>query len=452
MVIFKYKRFILLALICEILTFGCKKEEEIIVPPKTVTPPVVVAKVKSYYVDIVNGSTANSGLTPTLAKKNIQEASDLTIPGDTVFIMNGTYTKTTYGSVLEFKNNGSTAGYITFKPMLGHKPKISAYGGSWNAMVITGSYVIFEGLDFEGNNANLNLIDAMKAFDDAADKIVGPQAAYNTNCISIGIAHHVIIRNCKVHDFPGGGIGVGAADYVTIENNTVYNNSWYGMYATSGISILGPKPIDDVTTYKMIIRGNTVYNNKTQVPWYTGKGRPYKLSDGNGIIIDVNNGTQSTPVYTGRTLVENNVSYNNGGGGIHAYQAVRVDIINNTAYHNGIIMDYPDIDGQSSKDINILNNIMYARNGGKCNGNDADAKYDYNIYFNGITYRKGTNDLVVEPNFVSLSINPVNANFTLQAGSPAVNSGTTQLFSKIDILGVARPKGSGIDRGAYESF
>ena len=75
---------------------------------------------------------------------------------------------------------------------------------------------------------------------------------YNCGSISIGggaPAHHVIVTNCKIHD-TGGGLGGSKCDYITIENNLIYNTCWYSMYAGSGISILDPTSIDAVTSYK----------------------------------------------------------------------------------------------------------------------------------------------------------------------------------------------------------
>jgi hypothetical protein len=410
------------------------------------------ASAQDYYVSAQTGSDTNSGLTPETPFATLQKGADVVGPGGTVFIMNGRYVRTSFGSVLDIKRSGTSDGYITFKPYPGHSPVISAYGGSWDAVVIDGSYVILDGLEFEGNNANLTLEGAQESYLQSRRTPAIFNANYNTNAMTIGkttTAHHIIVQNCKVHDFPGGGIGVSAADYVTIENNLVYNNSWYTMYATSGISIFGPKPIDAVTTYKMIIRGNIVHNNKTQIFWRTSSGND-RLSDGNGIILDANNGTQGTAKYTGRTLVANNVSYNNGGGGIHAYQAARIDIINNTAYNNGTVVGYPEIDGQDCEDVRIFNNIMYARTGGNCNGNDA-AIYNYNVYFNGPFFKKGANDLVIDPEFVKLA-KDASADFRLKSTSPVINSGSMVAgqFSPTDILGTVRPQGSSSDRGAYE--
>lgn len=401
-----------------------------------------------YYVDAVSGNNANSGLSQILAKQTIQAAANLTLPGDTVYILNGTYEVTSVnGNVLNMTRSGAAGQYITFKPMAGHSPKIKASGGAWEAIIIDGSYVILDGLELEGNNANLTYSAAYQSWQNYENNIKDWSviSGFNTNGISIGKQiqiHHVIIRNCKVHDFPGGGIGGGKLDYITVENNVVYNNSWYTMYATSGISFLNPKNYDTTTGYKILIQNNIVYNNKTTVPWEQTNG----LSDGNGIILDVNDG------YTGRTLVENNVSYNNGGGGIHAFRANHIDIINNTAYNNGTVVGYPEIDAQQATDVKIYNNIMYGRGSGtRCNGNDPGAIYDYNVYFNGTSYKNGPNDITGDPKFVNKALDGT-ANFQLLNTSPAINNGSSVAgqFTTTDILGISRPVGFSSDMGAYE--
>ncbi|NDP20061.1 MAG: T9SS type A sorting domain-containing protein [Paludibacter sp.] len=408
---------------------------------------VVPTFATNYYVDGVNGNNTNTGYYSILAKQTIQSAANLTNPGDTVFIMNGIYQVTSVnGNVLNMTRSGAAGQYITFKPMAGHSPKLKASGGAWEAIILDGSYVILDGLELEGNNANLTYTNAYQSWQNYENNIKDWSviSGFNTNGISFGknaTVHHLIVRNCKVHDFPGAGMGGGKVDYVTVENNIVYNNSWYTMYATSGISFLNTKNYDTETGYKIIIRNNIVYNNKTTVPWE----RTNALSDGNGIILDVNVG------YTGRTLVENNVSYNNGGGGIHAFRANHIDIINNTAYNNGTVVGYPEIDGQQSTDVKIYNNIMYARTGGNCNGNDAGAIYDYNLYFNGSAFKKGAHDITADPKFINKALDGT-ANFQLQNTSPAINNGSSVAgqFTANDILGIARPVGFSSDMGAYE--
>ncbi len=422
----------------------------------------------NYYVSPF-GNNSLDGLSTNSAFQTVQKAADVTEAGDTVYLMTGTFLSTT-GPVLNIKRSGTPTSYITYKALAGNTPKISAYGSAWNAVTINGSYIVFEGIELIGNNANITYAAALASYNEAAAGGTNwsAYANFNTNGISIGgpntetrFPHHIVIRNCKVHDFPGGGISSIQADYTTIENNIVYNNAWYMMYAGSGISILTPFNYDRTTGYKNFIRNNICHTNKTTIPWVSLK----RLSDGNGIIIDVNqhgynNQGSTTPdtvnAYTGRTLVENNVSINNGGSGIHTYKADHVDIINNTAYNNGTVVGYPEIFSNSCKDVNIINNIMYARTGADCNSNPKDVTevYAYNIYFNGNVKKMGANDVVADPKFMNLSIDLALGNFKLQSTSPAFNTGSNVAgqYSLKDIVGVPRPQGTKPDRGAYEAI
>lgn len=401
---------------------------------------------KVYYIS-AEGVDTNNGLTSATPWKTFSKMLEHIKPGDIVNLMNGTY-NTSSGPILTLEpiHSGEKDKYITIKAMDGHKPVIVAYGNVWNAIMINASYIIIDGIEFMGYNQYLTYEDAYAVYEEymAGGRDWAKIAGYNTNALTIGgpgqdskLPHHVIIRNCVVHDFPGGGLNAIQADYVTFENNIVYNNAWYMMYAGSGISVLCPCNSDDNTDYKIVISGNYCHTNKTMVPWNSTQ----KLSDGNGIIIDINirpySGgvvTDKTP-YMGRTLVKNNISVNNGGSGIHSYNADHVDIFNNTAYHNGTVVGYADIFSNQCKDVNVLNNIMYARSDNACNEKPRDATevYDYNIYFGGTANYQGPNDIVADPKFVNLSLDRINADFHLQAGSPGIGSGST-----------------GQNRGAYE--
>lgn len=443
------------------MLLGCDQKEvgNIVVTPNP--QPPVTAAAKRYYVSDATGSDANPGTSTSAPLKTITAGQALAAPGDTVFIMNGSYIPAT---TIALVKSGTAGQYITYKAYPGHTPKFFFSGSFWNAITINGSYIVLEGIEVQGNNQNLTYADALVSFNDkqAGGTNNSLYATYNMNGISIGgpaaeskFPHHIIIRNCIIHDFPGGGLGAIQADYTTFEGNTVYNNAWYMMYGGSGISILTPFDSDANTGYKNIVRNNSCFNNKTTIPWIGLT--PARLSDGNGIIIDVNkrpyNSTVTDKPYKGRTLVENNIAVNNGGSGIHAFDAAHVDIINNTTYNNAQVMvDYADLFANTCDDVKIMNNIVYAKSGGRCNSNNKNTNvtYDYNVYFNGTTPVKGANDKILDPQFINLSTSRTVANFSLNSSSPAINAGTQTLFSPKDIKGVARPKGGAVDCGAYE--
>ena len=85
------------------------------------------------------------------------------------------------------------------------------------------------------------------------------------------------------------------------------------------------------------------------------------------------------------------------------------------------------------------------------NGNDANTTYDYNLYFNGPSFKNGPHDLTANPQFV-LPATDATASFQLKNTSAAINNGSNVAgqFTPVDILGVARPVGFASDMGAYE--
>jgi parallel beta-helix repeat protein len=421
---------------------------------------VVTITHTAYYVSAEEGNDGFDGKSPEKAFKTLQKAANSSNPGDTLLVMNGNY-ESNGQTLLTISTSGLKDNWITYKAYPGHQPKLKIAGSVWNAVIIDANYIVFEGFELEGNNQNLTLADAEAAETEAENGGTDwyNYGNYNTNALTLGGnnskgSHHIVVRNCLIHDFPGSGIASIRTDYVTIENCILFNNAWYTMYAGSGISLYHSWNSDNSTGYKNYIRDNICHDNKTLVKW-VGTG---SYSDGNGIIIDDNKNKQSGALggaYTGRTLVENNICFNNGGSGIHAYSSSHVDIINNTAYNNGIVpqVAYPEIYQNTCTDGKVMNNIMYARTGGKVNDNynNNGIVYDYNIYFNGAVAIKGKNDLVADPLFVNASVDPATADFHVKDGSPAIDFGTSELFASKDISGETRPKGSRVDAGAYES-
>jgi hypothetical protein len=407
------------------------------------------ATTKTYYVS-ASGSDSNNGLSATSPFKTLQKSANLTNPGDTVLIMNGVYTNDhPKGESIKITRSGTANAWITYKAYPGHFPKLKHNG--WNGILIQdgASYIEINGLEVIGNNATITLDYAMSQRFNTSNPLT------NGNCISIdgrrnGHPHHIRILNNKVHDCPGAGISAIQADYVTIEGNEVFNNAWYSVFGNSGISLYQNWRFDSNTGYKMFVRRNKVYNNRQYIPWIvTGK-----IQDGNGIIVDDSKNTQNNSTlgaYTGRTLVENNITYKNGGTGIHTYHSEHVDIVNNTAYLNN---QSPEIDqgqilGNSSSDVRILNNILYAPPNKYVNNNyrNTNVTYNYNLYANSTLIRvKGPNDIVADPKFV----NPSQGDFRLQQTSPAINNAYSWKSLKSDYAGKFRPSSTGYDIGAYE--
>ena len=424
----------------------------------------IPAGATNYYIDAVNGSDAlNSGQSSGSAYKTIKKAADLTLPGDTVFIMNGTYT-TTSGTVVTINRSGDASGQIVYTNFPGHTPKLQGSAQTFAVISISAgtSYITINGLEISGNGINLSL-----AADTAAAKaqLVCPTTGspattqtplqkYNghgitadSRSVAIG-SHHCVVKNNVIHDNCAAGVGFLKCDYITIENNRVYNNSWYTIYGTSGISFNQCYNYDNNTTdYKIIVRNNISYGNRMYVPFYND----CKVTDGNGIILDI-----PLADYNGRSLVANNICFNNGGSGIHTFSMNNVDIVHNVSYLNSASpeINSANIYGLQTNNVRIMNNIIVARPGKRMNAVNASTNllYDYNIFFGGNSYELvGTHSIFQDPQFVNPSTDPAVADFRLQPTSLGINAGNNSLSYPTDYTGTPRPSAGTVDIGAYES-
>ncbi|MFD6921104.1 right-handed parallel beta-helix repeat-containing protein [Streptomyces sp. NPDC059944] len=356
--------------------------------------------------------------------------------------------------MLTIKRSGRPGAPITFTAYPGHRPVLNPKT-AWNGISVYGaSHIVIKNLEVRGNNAALSLADAERSSSKT-------DPTYNTNCISVernresgAYPHHVDIIGNLVHDCAGGGISAIEADHVDIIDNHVHSNAWFTVYGSRGISILTPRDTgaSDLRTYKIRITGNRVHDNETKVKW---EGcRCY--SDGNGIIVDTTKGDpeRGRPAYNGRVLVANNITYDNGGSGIHAYRSQHVDIVHNTAYLNGrstrITTPYANMFAHDSTDVRLLNNISYGRPGQATNSasHNVNVTYDFNVYFGGTAPEtKGPHDIIADPRFTAPGTSP-NADFRLTKGSPAIGSAIPLPAVTTDFTGARRGAGTP-DRGAY---
>ncbi|QBE67021.1 hypothetical protein EWM63_02040 [Pseudoduganella lutea] len=430
------------------------------------------------------GSDDNSGTSANAPFRTLQKAESVVEPGDVVLIGGGIYRSEPDAdrghntALLKVRKSGRPDAWITWKARKGEKPDLRSR--QWSAIEVNGSYHVFDGLTVTGHNDELVLLKAIEA-----SKKPGFDAEHNTNGIFVegrnnppdSKPHHIVVRNCTVSKMPGGGIVVIEADYVTVEDNKVFENAWYMRYGGSGITFLNNWAFDDKPGYHIIVRRNVVWNNKTMVPWE----RIGKLSDGNGILLDVSDPddaggatnpnadavvekeTAATataapaakpkrPLWKNRALVANNLSAFNGGSGIHTFRTSHVDIVNNTTYWNGAVVGYEELFPNRSRDIVILNNIIVPRPGAKVTSNNrnTDIRWDYNLYPVAQDVIRGPNDIVADPRFVDPYTDLRRADFRVKPGSAAIGSGTGDVAQPDDLAGARRPQGKGRDRGAYE--
>ena len=421
----------------------------------------------NYYVSSTIGDQKNNGLSPSKTKKLIQQAADLTRPGDTVFVMNGDYTNSCPTcNVVNIPTSGTIEKYIVYTNLKGHAPRITFNG--WAGFSIRNgiSYIKISGFEVIGNNASVTLAQALQQPQSCNNTSGTYEPKFNGNGIVIdgrekNYPHHITISNNIVHDCGGGGISAIHADYITVEDNLVYNTSWYSVFGTSGISFYQFMAHNEAKGYHNYIRRNKCFNNKSLVPWF----KTCNIEDGNGIIIDdfMNKQNGSTNgEYTSRTLVENNVCWNNGGTGIHAFQSGYVDIFNNTAYRNSRAkkLNAGEILAGSSNNIRMINNILVtdAKNRINSNYENKNITYENNLHYNISTPRKMLVSISSascirgrDPSFRDPKLT-LDADFTLRSNSPAIEKANIKWFSATDYLGKLRAMASAADIGAFEFY
>jgi parallel beta-helix repeat protein len=285
--------------------------------------PSPAGSMTTYYVSSAIGHDNNAGTSATAPLATLQAAANLVKPGDTVEVMNGTYTGEPGGNVLQITTSGTASAPITFEAAPGHTPVIDS-AGAWNAIKISASYITVKGFTIVGGAANYSLSQALAGYS------IG-NAALNGNGIYIGpsssvpLPNHITIENNTVYNEPGGGIGSDGADYQQILNNVVHDNAHWSPYANSGITVNTSKNLDTNPGAHIIVSGNTSYDNANLVPNIFSSG---EITDGEGIILDSNSG------YTGGFLVQNNTVYGNGGPGIESKESDNATITGNTIYGN----------------------------------------------------------------------------------------------------------------------
>src|SRR5208282_171934 len=312
----------------------------------------------TYYVSSENGNNANAGTSESAPLATLQAAEDLVQPGDTVEVMNGTYTGNAPGGgdVLDITTSGTASAPITFEAAPGQTPVINSSGG-WNAINIEASYIVVEGFTVVGDAANYTLAQALAGYSTGNANLDGNGIAVigsSAGGTGAAIPNHITIENNTVHDEPGGGIDTQGADYVQILNNVVYDNAHWSAYGNSGISINVSANSDTNAGVHDIISGNLVFGNAQEVPTTGGS----TITDGEGIILDTN------PGFTGEILVENNTVYNSGSAGIESFLTNDAVITGNTVYGNDIDNVQPASDAEifnnQSTNVTITNNSTSA--------------------------------------------------------------------------------------------
>ena len=470
---------------------------------------------QDYYVSNSLGSDNNSGSLSS-PFKTINKGISMVNSGGTVYVMDGIYQNENYGAVdistntnmnnphvVNINKSGTEGAYITLRNYPGDSPKIQ-FDGSGGILIDDGmNYIIIEGFEVEGNAADITYDQAIadrnykiQLAEDEDDSTNYNNTYFNGKGIwgGYGAHHNIIVRNNTVHDTSGSAIRFNDSDYITVENNIVYNSTWWTSSASSAIVFAETIALEDDNgaDVKMIIRGNIVFNNWNRIPFYAsqlpdnsnppsanyGTAEYNNILDGQGIYV-----TRSDPEYSGTFLFENNLCVNNGKNGINFDHSESSSAIyqNNTLYYNGvheIIQDIsvsegnPAHNGQNVAGIKannvlnatVVNNIIVTRNSEwsalQLNNVYGTRTALNNIIVNGTYAWPATeeNNLInIDPLFISAPetvdgpIDMSGTDFSLTSESPAINAGNTGYSPINDIEGNLRPSSSAISSSSFEN-
>ena len=366
-------------------------------PPRGLGPAVDLRASlgRQFYVSASRGDDAADG-SRRRPWRTIQRAAVAAGPGSTVHVSRGPYR-----GPVTLGRSGSSGRRIRFVSTTRWGARIRAAQRRAVAIVdIRGAYVDFEGFDVSGRGG---------------DGTVGILAVGNH---SRAIANHVhdLAIGCSG---PRGGAGIdfdgGAAHYRSHDQAAIGNF----------VENVGSGPRDGscrgVHGIYMAARRGVVVNNVVVrsvgdgiTSWHAAS--ELRVSNntsvgngGNGITI----GSGDSGATTGnrRSLVANNITVGNHICGI-------------TESHDGR-HPHPD-------DNSYDNNLIFAN---AKQGNACDTWSD-----------DWTGTITVDPLFVDRARNDLR----VAPNSPAVSSGTSRPAPPYDYHGIRRPKGAGIDRGAFE--
>jgi len=400
-----------------------------------------------YFVDKKHAAASdhNAGTGENLPLKTFRAGLDKVGAGATLLVKDGTYTpsRNEYKNI-SFTKSGNPDNYIVIAAYPGHRPVI--YVDTWNGLEFTGaSYVEFRGFEVRG-------MDDPAVIDPDDPQQFGNGLSFYSECSFIRIIDN------HVHHVGGNGISVNSSAKVLILRNRVWHCSHRSTAGNSAISVMKPWNSGlSAEEYGVVIAENTCWDNVNLFPFsHVGY-----ITDGNGVILDYYGDNGDPSYYDNRVLVANNLAYYNGGRGFHAYHFHRVDFVNNTAWGNlrsaSLQTAQGELSAVESTDIRFYNNIAYAINGQYTlaiyGGDNADCEASHNLLFGaGIqnpNSRPLLNTVMADPLFVSPGSGPA-VDFKLQSGSPALDNGNSFIPLEIDLAGLVRPRGAGVDRGAYE--
>ncbi len=353
----------------------------------------------------------DNGKSPGAPLKSIVYAiKDAWEPGDTIFVMNGTYRNSDFGNGTNAENPAvgiwqsyglatSKDAWLVVTNYPGHHPKIQ-FNGQGGIIVSKVNYIDISGIEIEGPNQSISRAEA------TANRLI-QDTYYSGRGVAIWTGHHIKIHNMKIHDCPNSGIRSNNGDYIDLSYNEVYNCTWWSSNAESAIVVAQAKDFDDKDTIKIRLTHNVVHHNRNYIPYYNSSYPPNSdcygnecqtyIIDGSGVYITRNKpgseGQTATDYSKGWFYFANNITYENGINGLVVHKSDRAIVTNNLAFMNGAV---PKSEGRqnaggivihTSEDVYMYNNISWV---------NLEEDFTYQVY--GASSYTASNNIGVDGN------------------------------------------------------
>ncbi len=439
---------------------------------------------KTYYVS-PNGSNLNPGTaeqpwaTPAFGARQLQ-------PGDTLIIRSGTYILRDFGEDVIVPPSGRADAWITIKGEEGDRPVLVGTDNLMAAINLSGaSYVRIENLEITSDQQH-PFREGINAWEPAA---------------------HIILDNLYIHHLDEMGIDLRDIDDLQLLNSRI---EYCGFGAVGGptgeqggwrnILIRGCRLSYSGHYYQGVIDNpNNPYDRPDGFGIEPSDG-PVEIADtivehnrGDGLdskadntyihnCIVANNSCDGIKVWGSNSKIENCLIYGTGDGdaaptpwaGLVIDQVetpgAYFEIVNTTVHDNPQRTGYPmyvQYDSTTPITLVMRNSIVSGGEGVVYIGDAVNFTAEHNIFYrpgqsvqvhaNGRDYAAeqieagelGPGNISRDPLFVSPAWG-TEGDYHLQAGSPAIDSGTATGAPTIDLEYRSRPAGEGYDIGAYE--
>lgn len=357
-----------------------------------------------YYVSTV-GLDTNDGLTSAGAWATLAKPNTVIVAGDTVNILDGTYTYTGVESTV----NGTSANRITYRAVNARLAKIIVTrGGDQSGWHSTGDYQTLDGIDFTGNSATL-AVGIMFSGDDGRA----------LNCH----VHNIKAANCS--GFGGAGIGWDQ-----------YNLKEFGVADGCEVHEIGDMGTSTGSTFGARTNCFRVHGIYTSIPnVHVINNLVYRIIGygyTNGHCGYSNVCSNNTFFSCGGTVEGGGAVLTNNGNCVHAS--------NNNEFINNIIWEC--VYGLHEEGTVAADTTRYANNyiqgctvvnvGNIPSGNAISAEVSGAV-----------------PGFKNYQANGT-GDYNLTSNSVCRNSGAANSYTVVDYLQVTRPQESIYDLGAYE--